>query len=74
MHINWSQWIFKGLSQLGPFDLQTTVASKMKEPSEATMNIRVMRCLDFLIHLVFFPFSFEHFHGKALKNNPSKLV
>ena len=45
--------------------------SKTKELSEATMNITVIRCLDFLPPLVFVPFYVKTFCGKALKNDPS---
>ena len=61
----------RGLIQHGPFDLQMTGGSKMKELLEATMNITVIRCLVFLSPLVFFPFSIKTFTGKALKNPSS---
>ena len=57
----------RNLKQHGSFDLQMTVGSKTKEPSEATINITVIRCFDFLPPLLFFVFAARPFSGKALK-------
>ena len=68
----WADIGFNGslqdLKQRGPFDLQIKLGTKKKEPSEATLNITVIRYLDFLPPLVFFPFSIKPFTGKVLKN------
>ena len=54
--------------QGGSFDLQMT---EKKEPSEATINIKVIHCFNFLPTLLFFIFSARPFSGKALKNSQS---
>ena len=41
--------------QGGLFDLEIAVGSKTKDPSEVTISITVMRCLDFLSPLVLSP-------------------
>ena len=61
----------RDLKQRGSFDLQMTVGSKTKEPSEATINITVIRCFNFLPPLPFFMFSARLFSDKILKNTPS---
>ena len=73
--IQWTDIGFDGslrdLKHRGTFDHQITTGSETKEPSAATINMAVFRCLDFFCLYFAFSFSANPFSGKALRNSPS---